>query len=109
MEPASTWGRDLSAARPPGGCFTGRIFMHGGHLPVLWTNLLIEQNASATFVMLLLIYMLIYQLDELVLFFVAVFSKHTKWKTLSPVDEIDRRHAHAGISIGRAPQPRPDE
>lgn len=43
--------------------------------PVLWTNLLIEQNASAgTFVMLLLIYMLIYQLDELVLFFVAVFS-----------------------------------
>jgi hypothetical protein len=43
--------------------------------PVLWTNLLSAQQASAmTFVILLLLYMLVYQLDELVIFLVAVFT-----------------------------------
>lgn len=43
--------------------------------PVLWTNLLITQEATAvTFVLLLLLYMLIYQIDELAIFFVAVFT-----------------------------------
>ena len=43
--------------------------------PVLWSNLLVSQNVSAlTFVLLLLFYLLIYQLDELGIFFVAVFS-----------------------------------
>ncbi len=43
--------------------------------PVLWTNLLVAQNASvATFVLLLLLYLLIYQIDELGIFMVAVFS-----------------------------------
>ncbi|MBA4376712.1 MAG: hypothetical protein C0401_11145 [Anaerolinea sp.] len=43
--------------------------------PVLWTNLLTAQNVSVlTFVLLLLVYMLIYQLDELGIFLVAVFT-----------------------------------
>lgn len=43
--------------------------------PVLWSNLLISQNVTPSeFVMLLLVYLFVYQLDELVLFFVAVFS-----------------------------------
>lgn len=43
--------------------------------PVIWSNLLISQNVTSfEFVMLLLIYLFIYQLDELVIFFVAVFS-----------------------------------
>ena len=43
--------------------------------PVLWTNLLTAQNVSgATFVLLLLLYMLIYQLDELIIFSSAVIS-----------------------------------
>ncbi len=41
--------------------------------PVLWTNLLTAQNVGmAAFLGLLLIYMLIYQFDELVIFFAAV-------------------------------------
>ncbi len=43
--------------------------------PVLWTNLLAAQNVSVlTFVLLLLLYLVIYQLDELGIFLVAVFS-----------------------------------
>ena len=43
--------------------------------PVLWSNLLVSQNVSAvTFVLLLLVYMLVYQLDELGIFLVAVFT-----------------------------------
>ena len=43
--------------------------------PVLWTNLLVSQNVpTLTFVLLLLVYLLIYQLDELGIFFFAVFT-----------------------------------
>ena len=43
--------------------------------PVLWTNLLTSQNVTAgTFFALLLVYMLVYQLDELGIFLVAVFT-----------------------------------
>lgn len=43
--------------------------------PVLWTNLLTAQQvAPLVFVGLLLVYMIIYQLDEMVIFFTAVFS-----------------------------------
>lgn len=43
--------------------------------PVLWTNLLTSQQVSvATFLLLLLVYMLVYQLDEMAIFLVAVFS-----------------------------------
>ncbi len=41
--------------------------------PVLWTNLLVSQQVTGmTFVLLLLVYLFIYQLDEMVIFFVAV-------------------------------------
>lgn len=43
--------------------------------PVMWTNMLTAQNVSViTFVLLLLVYMFIYQLDELGVFLVAVFT-----------------------------------
>lgn len=43
--------------------------------PVLWSNLLVAQNVAAlTFVALLLVYLVIYQLDELGIFFAAVVS-----------------------------------
>jgi glutaredoxin len=43
--------------------------------PVLWTNLLVSQKVSGlTFILLLLLYLLIYQLDEMVIFFTAVYS-----------------------------------
>jgi len=43
--------------------------------PVLWTNMISAQNVSTgEFILLLLVYMLIYQLDELVIFFAAVFT-----------------------------------
>jgi thiol-disulfide isomerase/thioredoxin len=43
--------------------------------PVLWTNLLVAQKVTgATFVLLLLLYLVIYQLDEMAIFFVAVFT-----------------------------------
>jgi thiol-disulfide isomerase/thioredoxin len=43
--------------------------------PVLWTNLLASQGVTAlTFVVLLALYMLIYQIDELAIFLAAVFS-----------------------------------
>lgn len=43
--------------------------------PVLWTNILASQKvAPATFILLLIVYLIIYQLDEMALFFTAVFS-----------------------------------
>lgn len=43
--------------------------------PVLWTNLLASQGVGAlAFILLLLLYLLIYQLDELVIFGAAVYS-----------------------------------
>lgn len=43
--------------------------------PVIWTNLLSTQGVEPlTFVLLLLIYLIIYQFDELVIFFAAVFT-----------------------------------
>jgi thiol-disulfide isomerase/thioredoxin len=44
-------------------------------LPVLWTNLLNAQGVTtATFILLLLLYLVIYQADELIIFFAAVSS-----------------------------------
>jgi glutaredoxin len=43
--------------------------------PVLWTNLLVSQKVgTGLFIALLILYMVIYQLDELVIFFVSVFT-----------------------------------
>ncbi len=46
--------------------------------PVIWTNLLTAQGVSAlTFILLLLLYMLIYQIDELAIFLSVVFTLKT--------------------------------
>jgi cytochrome c biogenesis protein CcdA len=46
--------------------------------PVLWTNLVAAHQVSViTFILLLLLYLVIYQLDELGIFFVAVFTLKT--------------------------------
>ncbi len=43
--------------------------------PVLWTNMVSSQGVeTGEFVLLLLLYMVIYQIDELVIFFAAVFT-----------------------------------
>ncbi len=43
--------------------------------PVLWTNMLSSQHVSTgEFILLILLYMMIYQLDELIIFFAAVFT-----------------------------------
>ncbi len=43
--------------------------------PVLWTNMISAQGVSTgEFILLLLVYMFIYQIDELVIFFAAVFT-----------------------------------
>ena len=43
--------------------------------PVLWTNMVSSQGvATGEFILLLLLYMVIYQIDELVIFFAAVFT-----------------------------------
>ena len=43
--------------------------------PVIWSNLLASQNVDTlTFVLLLLVYMLVYLLDEMVIFLAAVFT-----------------------------------
>lgn len=46
--------------------------------PVLWTNLLVSQNAPLlTFILLLLVYLMIYQLDEIGIFLAAVLTLKT--------------------------------
>lgn len=46
--------------------------------PVLWTNILTAQQVgTATFVLLLLLYMVIYQIDEAAIFLAAVFTLKT--------------------------------
>lgn len=43
--------------------------------PVLWTNMVSSQGVAAgEFILLLVLYMIIYQIDELVIFFTAVFT-----------------------------------
>jgi thiol-disulfide isomerase/thioredoxin len=43
--------------------------------PVLWTNLLVSQHvATLSFIALLILYLLIYQLDEMAIFFTAVYT-----------------------------------
>jgi len=67
------------------GLITGTIVLAAGvslveftctaGFPVLWTNLVSAQQVSSiTFVFLLLLYMIIYQLDELGVFLVATFT-----------------------------------
>jgi cytochrome c biogenesis protein CcdA len=57
-----------------GGASLGEFSCPAG-FPVLWTNLLNSQNVTgAAFLGLLLVYMFIYQIDELGIFLVSVFT-----------------------------------
>lgn len=70
----STWGLVVSTIVLAAGVSLVEFSCTAG-FPILWTNLLISQQATAaTFVLLLLLYMLIYQVDELGIFLVAVFT-----------------------------------
>jgi thiol-disulfide isomerase/thioredoxin len=70
----STWGLIAATVVLAAGVSLVEFACTAG-FPVLWTNLLASQGVTAgTFVLLLLVYMLIYQLDELGIFFVAVFT-----------------------------------
>jgi hypothetical protein len=61
--------------------------------PVLWANMLAAQNVSGTeFSLLLLLYMVIYQLDELAVFLVAVFTLRAS--------RIEERHGRVLKLIG---------
>ena len=77
--------RIMDASQSFWGLAGGTIVLAGGvslvefsctaGFPVLWTNLLVAQNVSAlTFVLLLLVYLAVYQLDEMGIFFFAVFT-----------------------------------
>ena len=77
--------RVMDAGQSFWGLVGGTIVLAGGvslvefsctaGFPVLWTNLLVSQNVpTLTFVLLLLVYLLIYQLDEMGIFLVAVFK-----------------------------------
>ena len=77
--------RVLDAGDSIGGLVGGTIILAAGvslvefsctaGFPVLWTNLLAAQKVTTgTFIFLLLVYMLIYQLDELGIFLVSVFT-----------------------------------
>jgi glutaredoxin len=70
----STWGLIAATVVLAAGVSLVEFACTAG-FPVLWTNLLASQGVTAgTFVLLLLVYMLFYQLDELGIFFVAVFT-----------------------------------
>ncbi len=77
--------RLTDASQSMWGLISGTIVLSGGvslvefsctaGFPVLWTNLLLSQKvAVGTFLALLLVYMLVYQLDEMAIFLAAVFS-----------------------------------
>lgn len=70
----TTWGLVGATIVLAGGVSLVEFSCTAG-FPMIWTNLLNSQNVSAlTFLLLLGLYLLIYQLDELVLFFTAVFT-----------------------------------
>jgi hypothetical protein len=70
----STWGLIAATVVLSAGVSLVEFSCTAG-FPVLWTNLLISQQATAmTFGLLLLVYMVIYQIDELGIFLAAVFT-----------------------------------
>jgi hypothetical protein len=70
----SLWGLSVATAVLAAGVSLVEFSCTAG-FPLLWTNLLIAQGVTAvTFVLLLLLYMLIYQLDELAIFLAAVYT-----------------------------------
>ncbi len=75
MDPTQTiWGLIGATIVLAGGVSLVEFSCTAG-FPVLWSNILVANNVDGvTFVLLLLLYMVIYQLDELAIFFVAVFT-----------------------------------
>lgn len=78
----------MDASQTMGGLVGGTVVLAAGvslvefsctaGFPVLWTNLLVSQKVSTgLFIALLFLYLVIYQLDELIIFFVAVSSLKT--------------------------------
>lgn len=77
--------RIMDASQSFWGVAGGTIVLAGGvslvefsctaGFPVLWTNLLVSQKATTlTFVLLLLVYLIVYQLDEMGIFLAAVYT-----------------------------------
>ena len=77
--------RLMDASQSFGGLVAGTVVLAAGvslvefsctaGFPVIWTNILVSQNVTATsFVLLLLAYVAVYQLDEMGIFFVAVYT-----------------------------------
>ena len=77
--------RLMDASQSFGGLVAGTVVLAAGvslvefsctaGFPVIWTNLLVSQEMAATgFIFLLLAYVAVYQLDELGIFFVAVYT-----------------------------------
>lgn len=74
MASESFWGMAAATVALAAGVSTVEFTCTAG-FPVMWSNILTAQNVSTLdFIGLLLLYMVIYQIDELVLFFVAVFT-----------------------------------
>lgn len=74
MNSESFWGMVVATVALAAGVSVVEFACTAG-FPVMWSNILAAQNVTPlTFAVLLLIYMLIYQLDELAIFLVAVFT-----------------------------------
>lgn len=70
----STWGLAAATAVFAAGVSLVEFSCTAG-LPVLWTNMLVSAAvAPLTFILLLLVYLIVYQLDEMGIFLVAVFT-----------------------------------
>lgn len=74
MNSESFWGMAAATVALAAGVSTVEFACTAG-FPVMWSNILAAQDVSTLdFIGLLLVYMIIYQLDELILFLVAVFT-----------------------------------
>ena len=74
MDSKSFWGMAAATVALAAGVSLVEFTCTAG-FPVMWSNIMAAQNVSPlNFALLLLLYMVIYQLDELVIFLVAVFT-----------------------------------
>ncbi|HUF39675.1 MAG TPA: hypothetical protein VMN57_14215 [Anaerolineales bacterium] len=75
LNAGDSWGAILAATLVLAAGVSLVEFSCTAGFPMLWTNLLIAQGVDgATFGLLLLLYMVIYQIDELAIFLLAVFT-----------------------------------
>jgi cytochrome c biogenesis protein CcdA/glutaredoxin len=74
MDSKSFWGMAAATVALAAGVSLVEFTCTAG-FPVMWSNILAAQNVTPlNFALLLLLYMVIYQLDELAIFLVAVFT-----------------------------------